>query len=159
VGVEVEEGVPERPLVSYALLAATFNSAFAAALYKAHRDGKVPDRIAAGDLILIGVATHKLSRLLTKEAVTGFVRTPFTRYEGRAGKAEVSEAPQGRGLRRAIGELLTCPYCIGQWIAGGFMAGQMFAPRHTRVVSGMYTALAISDGLHMAYLAGKQATE
>ena len=30
--------------------------------------GRFPMRIAAGDLILIGVATHKLSRLLTKEA-------------------------------------------------------------------------------------------
>lgn len=34
-------------------------------------------------------------------------------------------------MRRAVGQLLTCPYCIGQWVAGGFTLGLVAAPRPT----------------------------
>jgi hypothetical protein len=148
-----------RPLANYALLAGVFNAAFAAALVKADRDGKIPDRIAPQDIVIIGVATHKLSRLITKDSVTGFVRAPFTRYQRHSGKGEVEEKARGRGIRRAIGELLICPYCMGQWVSGAFTAGMLLAPRHTRVVGSMFTALAISDALQMAYVAGKHSTE
>jgi hypothetical protein len=147
-----------RPLANYALLAGIFNAGFAAALVKADRSGRVPDRVTPQDIVLMGVATHKVSRLVTKDAVTGFARAPFTRYKGRSGKGEVEEAPKGRGLRRAIGELLVCPYCMDQWVAGAFTAGMLLAPRHTRVVASMFAALAISDGLQMAYVAGKHST-
>ena len=148
-----------RPLANYALLAGIFNAGFASALVKADRDGKVPERIAAEDVLLVGIATHKLSRIVTKEAVTGFARAPFTRYKGSSGKGEVEEVPKGRGLRRTVGELLTCPYCMDQWIAGAFTAGMLLAPRRTRVVASMFASLAISDGLQMAYVAGKHSTE
>ena len=42
--------------------------------------------------------------------MTSFLRSPFTRYTGEAQPSEVSEEPRGRGLRRAVGELLVCPY-------------------------------------------------
>jgi len=156
---DAHEHRDRRPLANYALLAGVFNTAFASALVKADREGKVPERIPAQDILLVGVATHKLSRIITKESVTGFARAPFTRYKGGSGKGEVEEAPKGRGLRRAVGELLTCPYCMDQWISGAFTAGMLLAPRHTRVVASMFASLAISDGLQMAYVAGKQSTD
>ena len=70
---------------------------------------ELPERPRAADLLLAGVATHKLSRLLTKDRVTSFIRAPFTRYEQPAGHGEVEEEPRGSGLRLAIGELLVCP--------------------------------------------------
>jgi hypothetical protein len=148
-----------RRLANYALLAGIFNAGFASVLVKADRDGKVPERIAAEDVLLVGIATHKLSRIITKESVTGFARAPFTRYKGRSGKGEVEEAPKGSGLRRAIGELLICPYCMDQWLAGAFTAGMLLAPRRTRVVASMFASLAISDGLQMAYVWGKHSTD
>lgn len=104
-----------------------------------------------GDLALITFATHKLSRLITKERVTSALRAPFTRYQGEAGPGEVEESPRGQGLRRAIGELFVCPYCIATWIASGFAAGLVVAPRATRLIAATLTAVLGSDVLQIAY--------
>lgn len=138
-----------RPLGSYALLTATFNAVFATALYVA-RD-RLPERIAAKDLALMAVGTHKLSRVITKDRVTSGLRAPFTEFQGDAGPAEVEERARGRGLRRAVGELLVCPYCLDQWIAGGFVAGIVLAPRPTRTVASLFAVAAGSDVLQHGY--------
>jgi hypothetical protein len=103
------------------------------------------------DLVLATVATHKLSRLIAKDRVTSGVRAPFTRFQGDGGPGEVEEAARGRGLQRAIGELLICPYCLGMWIAAGFAAGLLVAPRATRWVASVFTVLFGSDLLQIAY--------
>jgi hypothetical protein len=107
--------------------------------------------MAPGDLALITVATHKASRLVAKDRVTSSVRAPFTRFEGDAGPGEVSEEARGSGLRRAIGELVICPYCIGLWIASAFAAGLVVAPHATRWVASVLSAMFGSDLLQIAY--------
>jgi hypothetical protein len=145
-----------RPLGGYAVLSSTFGAAFAAFLASANRSGRMPERIGAGDLVLVGVATHKVSRLVSKDVVTSFLRAPFTRFKEETGKGEVEEESRGSGLRRAVGELVSCPYCMGQWVAAGFTAGMVFAPRSTRTIAGMYTALTVSDFLQIAYKAAEE---
>lgn len=146
----------DPPLGSYAALTAVFNAALGAALVSAGRRGRLPERPAAGDLLLAGVATHKLSRLIGKDRVLSFARAPFTRYEGTAGPSELSETPRGHGPRRALGELLSCPYCIGQWVAGGMVAGLLHAPRTTRAVASVYALLTVSDFLQLAWKAAEE---
>ena len=51
-----------------------------------------------------------------------------------------------------------CPYCVAQWIAAGFTVGFVRAPRLTRLLAGMYTMYAISDGLQFVYLAADEKT-
>jgi uncharacterized protein DUF1360 len=143
-----------RPLGGYAVLSGTLAAAFAGALAGA----QLPERLAGRDIVLAGVATHKLSRLLAKDKVTSFLRAPFTRFQEPAGKGELEEQPRGSGLRLATGELLVCPYCVAQWIAAGFAVGYVRAPRLTRLLAGMYTAYAISDALQFAYLAAEERT-
>jgi hypothetical protein len=128
----------------------------AAGLAGARRAGyELPERIDGRDLVLAGVATHKLSRLLAKDRITAFARAPFTEFERPGGPAEVEERPRGRGLRRAIGELLVCPYCLGMWISGGFHLGLVAAPRATRFAASVLTGLTISDFLQVAYKAAE----
>lgn len=104
-----------RPLLSYAAFVALFNALFAWFLLVTRRgDRRLPDHFGIGDLLLLTVATHKLSRLLAKDWVTSFLRAPFVRYKRSSRPGEVEEEPRGAGLRLALGELLTCPFCLGQ---------------------------------------------
>lgn len=150
-------GSERPPLGGYALMTSTFAAGLAGALLAARRSGRgLPPEIRPVDVVLTGMATHKLSRLITRDKVTGFVRAPFTRLQGRAGHAEVDEAPRGTGLQRAVGELLACPYCLAQWIAGTFTVGHVFAPRLTRLLTAMWTAHAIADAAQLAYSAAER---
>ena len=142
------------PLAAYATFATVFHGAMAAAVAVARRSGRdLPERVESGDIVLIGTASYQLSRLITKKKVTAFVRAPFTELEGKGGPAELEEKPRGTGLRRALGELLVCPYCLGLWASGGFHVGLLFAPRTTRFSASVLGAMAISDFLQVAYKA------
>jgi hypothetical protein len=108
---------------AYATFVAAYSSAVAAYLALYRRSGRrLPEGPSAGDMALLGTATFKLSRLIAKDKVTSFLRFPFTRYKGNAPGPEVSEEPRGEGLRRRVGELISCPFCVGQW-AGTAVGG------------------------------------
>ncbi|MFS8103388.1 DUF1360 domain-containing protein [Lentzea alba] len=143
----------DRPLPGY-LLAIGSYAALAGVVSATGRlaGARLPERFSLADTALVSVATHKASRLLTKEAVTSPLRAPFTRYEQPAGHAELKESPRSdHPARHAIGELLTCPFCAGVWIASGLTAGLVLAPRLTRLVSTVLTVVAASDSLNLVY--------
>lgn len=146
----------ERPLGAYAALVGTFATSLVASIALLKASGReLPDRTRPGDIVLIGVATHKLSRLIAKDRVTSFLRAPFTRFQESSGQGEVEEEPYGQGLRLAIGELLVCPYCLTTWVAAGFTLGELAAPRSTRLLRSILVAQTISDFLQAAYRAAE----
>jgi len=149
---EYAPGGEERPLGSYLVLLASYG-ALAGSLSAAIRARRrpLPERIGAGDIALLGVATHKIARMLAKDPVFSSVRAPFARFEGTSGPAELRESPRGHGLRHALGELFTCPFCLGQWVATGLTAGMVLAPRTTRITSAVFAAVTVSDTLQLAY--------
>lgn len=140
------------PLRGYAGVIATFSSIGAAALAVAARRG-LPERIGLSDLALLSVATHHAARLVTKDKVTSVARAPFTEYEGSGDPGEVEEHARGHGVQKAVGELLTCPYCIGQWIALAGVTGVVLAPRTTRTVASVLAVSAVSDYLQVVHRA------
>lgn len=89
--------------------------------------------------------------------MTSPLRAPFTRFKGRSGEAELAEQVRGTGPRKAVGELITCPFCVGQWVATGFVFGLVLAPRSTRLAASVFTALAGADFLQFAYAKTQQA--
>jgi len=120
------------------------------------RGVRLPDRFTVQDTVLLCLATHKASRLLTKEAVTSPLRAPFTTYEESTGEAEVNESVRGSGARHAIGELVTCPFCLGVWIASGLTAGLVLAPKVTRLATAALTAIGVSDMAQLLYDGAKK---
>lgn len=149
-------GRDEAPMAAYAGLVGVFLAIFGGFLAlsrSVRRD--VPLEVPVRDLLLLGVATHKLTRLLALDWVTSFIRAPFSSYQESVGAGEVTEMPRGSGLRRALGELLTCPYCTGQWVAAFLAYGLVLAPAITRFVASVLVMLAISDWLHWIYHALK----
>jgi hypothetical protein len=148
-----DEGPPLGP---YAAVIAVFNALFATALLAVKRSGReLPERVAERDVLAIGIASHKLSRLIAKDRVTSPLRAPFTEYEEEGGPAEVEEASRGSGLRKAIGDLLICPFCLGLWVVAAFSIGLLAAPRLTRFVAALLSALTVSDFLQIAYKAAE----
>lgn len=119
----------------------------------------LPARIEPWDVALVALATHKLGRLLAKDPVTSPLRAPFTRFRGQSGPAELAEEVRHEPIRHGIGELVTCPFCLGQWIATGFTAGLVLAPRATRLVAATFASLAGADLLQFAYSGAEQAVE
>jgi hypothetical protein len=142
----------ERPLGGYASLTGLFLSLCGAFGVWLRRSGRqLPEHVPAGDFALLTVATHKTSRLISKDRVTSTVRAPFTRFQDDAGAGEVNEAARGHGLQRAIGELLVCPYCLDLWIATAFTAGLLVSPRATRWIAFILSAVSGADVLQIAY--------
>jgi hypothetical protein len=151
-----------RPLDGYVLAMGAFGTLAASLAAAAKITGRtVPERPAVADVVLISIATHKLSRLLAKDSVTSPLRAPFTRYAEPAGAAELNEEVRDQGslVRHGIGELITCPFCLAVWVATGLVGGLVLAPRLTRLASATLTATAVSDFLQMAYDVAKHAAE
>ncbi len=147
----------QMPTRDYAALTAIFNGAIAAALLgRKWSNEPLPKRIDPQDLVLFSLATQKLSRVITKGKVTTALRAPFTEIEGKGGAGELEERARGRGLQRAIGELLTCPFCIGTWIASGFIYGSLFSPRPTRTVASIFAVAGVADFLQQLYVKSQE---
>jgi hypothetical protein len=149
----------DRPLEGYALVMTVFAALVAGAVGLARLTGRrLPPTVGPWDVVLLAAGTHKLSRTISKDAVTAPLRAPFTRYSGRGGPAEVTEEVRAAtGLRHSLGELLTCPFCLDVWISTGFAIGWVFAPRATRLVAATLTALTGADFLQLAYARAQQA--
>ena len=141
-------------LSSYGVLAGVFNAIFALFLLLTRRTGKsLPERVDARDIALLGMATHKLSLVGAEDAVTSPLRAPFTELQEKQSPKNVDEKPRGTGLRRSLGELVTCKFCVGQWVASFFTYGLVFAPAVTRLVASIFAIVALSDHLHQTYKA------
>jgi len=147
-------GTESPPFGTYALLSSGFVATVGAFVFARRRNDALPEIVPTRDLALMGAAAFKLSRLLTKEKVAAFIRAPFTEYQGKGdAPGEVEEKVRGTGPQAAIGQLLTCPYCIGMWIVSAFTVGFVTAPRETRLVTSLLSALGLSDFLQVGYRA------
>jgi hypothetical protein len=153
---EEKEECDERLLAEYASLMAFYLASAATLSGVALKKGLLPRRFGLFDLTLLGVATHKLSRLIAKDRVTGIIRAPFVSYIRSVGAGEVEEEPRGRGIQRGIGNLISCPYCMGPWCATALAFGFVFSPKVTRFFAAILASVTMSDFLHRAYLAAKE---
>jgi len=152
-------GDDDRPLGGYVVVMAVFAALVSGAAGLALASGRrLPPGVGPWDVLLLAAGTHKLSRTLTKDAVTSPLRAPFAHYKETGGPAEVMEEVRSTsGLRHSIGELITCPFCLDVWIATGFTIGLVFAPRLTRLIVTALTAVTGADFLHLLYAKAQQA--
>lgn len=150
-----------QPVGSHAAMLGIYLVLLAIATLIARATGReLPAHLSVKDLVTVALGTHKISRTITKESVTSPLRAPFTEHHGAGGPAEVMDEPRGEdGMRHAVGELLTCPFCLDVWIVSAFGLGLVAAPRLTRLVAGSFSALAGADFLQLAYARAQQAAQ
>jgi hypothetical protein len=150
----------ERPLGAYAELVGLYHLAFVMFVAAARATRRpLPQRVSWGDILLVGVATFKMSRLVAKDLVVSPLRAPFSRFEGMEGEGEVKEKPRGTGRQLALGELLTCPFCMATWVAAFLAYGLVLAPHLTRFIASIFTAQSVADFLQLAYGAAAKGVE
>jgi hypothetical protein len=145
-------------LTEYATMLGFYLTSVAVLTGFAKGQGRLKRKFGLLDLALLGIATHKLSRIIAKDRITSILRAPFVSYIRGAGAGEVEEEPRGRGFQRGIGHLISCPYCTAPWSATALAFGFLFAPRVTRFFAGILVSVAMSDFLHRAYLAARENT-
>jgi hypothetical protein len=85
------------------------------------------------DLVLLILATFRLGRLIAYDVVMEPLRRPFARTVPDVTGAGESVEPRGTGVRRALGQLLSCPICAGTWVAAVLVYGLYAIPGPTRV--------------------------
>jgi hypothetical protein len=159
--VEAYQGDHLRPLRGYLIALAAYGTVVLASAFLAATTGReLPPRWQIQDLIIAALGSHKLSRIVSKSAVTSPLRAPFAQYAGTAGPSEVDEETRRSSpLRHSLGELLTCPFCLDVWVLTVTAIGLLFAPRLTRFIAGGLAALAGADFLQLAYARAQQAAE
>lgn len=138
------------PYAAYAGIMGTFLAGVGVVSAVAARRQRPLEAPRAIDLALLGLATFKGARTIARDRVTSFVREPFV--EGEAYDGE-QERPAGEGLRRALGELVTCTRCVGTWIAAGLGATTILAPRTGRLLTSILAAGALNDWLLAGFAA------
>lgn len=107
------------------------------------RDEQV--RVEPFDLVLLGLATYRTGRLVAYERVAAPLREPVTTTVPDGSGAGETVVATGDGWRWALGELVSCPVCIGTWAAAGLVAGLHLAPRPTRVYLAVMSATGVAQ--------------
>lgn len=152
IAAEYESGREARPIGGYLRAMATYGTLVSGLTAVGRARGvRLPDRVPLNDLALLGVATFRGSRILAKSAVTSPLRALFTEFAGPGGPGEVQEDVTAEGHLHAVGELLTCPFCLGQWVGTVMVAAYLADPRRTRWIAATLATAATSDALQLAY--------
>ncbi|MCG6495657.1 DUF1360 domain-containing protein [Kitasatospora sp. A2-31] len=149
----------EQPIAGYLAAVAAYLGITGLLAAVARRTGRPLPEPGPWDVLLTAGAVHRLSRLVAKDPVTSPFRVPFTRFRGQGGPAELAEEARGTGARRVVGELITCPFCTGLWIATGLTGAAVLAPGPTRLVCSGLTALTVADLLHFVRVGLQKATD
>ncbi|MDL4841153.1 DUF1360 domain-containing protein [Aquibacillus rhizosphaerae] len=80
-------------------------------------------------LALLGLAAFRLTRLIVFDEITSFLRAPFHKVEEELledGSVEEVIYIRGKGLRKFVGELLSCHWCTAIWSAAFLYMGYTF---------------------------------
>ena len=140
----------QAPHGAYAAIMGAFVTGLAGAGMLAKALGRDPLEHRPLDLVMLGAATFKAARTISRDEVTSFLREPFVQGEAHEGGEEPVESGD---IRQAIGELVTCSRCIGTWVAAGLTGTQVIAPRFGRILTWTLAAAGMNDFLQAGFAA------
>jgi hypothetical protein len=97
------------------------------------------------DLLLLGLSSFRLGRMIAFEGVAAPLREPFTDTLDDSSGAGQTVVASGQGWRHVMGELVSCPICIGTWVAAFLVYGLHLLPRPTRVVLAIMSTTGVAE--------------
>jgi hypothetical protein len=137
------ESEPKTQPADYAAINLVWVS-LVAGLLAGTRGRASKDPISNRELIPISAATFAVSKAVARERIGTWVREPFVdETEG--------QRPKGRGLRRALGELVTCTRCVGTWSALAVVGLRVAHPEAGRTVTMILASSAANDWLQAGF--------
>ncbi len=129
----------ERSYVSYTLLILLYQALFGGFLMLYRRWRHPLEQITPLDLTLLGLATMRLSKLVSEDEITAVLREPLI------DESSGTKQPKGHGVRRSLGKLVLCPTCTGTWAAAFLSYALHLSPRYARPFLAMMAASGISQ--------------
>lgn len=117
------------------------------------RNDHIERPLSWSDMLLLGVATHKISRIIAQDRVTSPIRAPFEEngHEPEAVSPVLVTHPVLQSFRNSVGELLTCPYCLAPWVSLTLHLTHFRFPQLSREVGSIFAVVSISDFINRAY--------
>jgi hypothetical protein len=137
---------PPTDAFDYAAINAVYAALFAGVIY-ATRERAREEPIRLHELVPMSAATFALAKVIAREKVGSWLREPFVEHEDGVPK------PEGRGLRRAVGELVTCTRCVGAWSALGVVGLRLAYPDAGRNVANVLAVSGANDWLQAGFKA------
>jgi hypothetical protein len=135
----------ETEPADYATLNVVYGALLAGLIVATRKRAQSQEPIPAIELVPISAATFALAKVIAREKIGSWVREPFVEEDS------TQSRPRGRGLRRAVGELVTCTRCVGAWSALGVVGLRVVEPRSGRIVTNVLAASAANDWLQAAF--------
>ncbi len=138
----------EQRATKLTLMALFFGILGTFSLRAVHRDRDL--QLSPFDLLLLGLASFRTGRMIAYERVAQPLRAPFTvtKPDDTGAGETVVAVERGSGVRRAIGELVSCPICVGTWVAAGLVYGLHLLPRPTRVYLAVMSTTGVAEVLY-----------
>lgn len=150
-----EQGRRPLPLRGYAMLLGIYATSSVSLFWWAHRRGRLLKRVPLADLGVLAVGSHTLARMASKDRVTTVLRRPFTEYQGtqhaKPGEADERARHDHGPLRQAVGELLTCPFCMTTWATSALFASYLADRRLGRSIAALLSTVSAAEMMQSAY--------
>lgn len=99
-------------------------------------------------VMLIGLASFRLTRLLVFDKITEFIRSPFLDESVEVdehGDEVIYLTPKPSGIKKWLGELLTCYWCAGIWSSLFLVAIVLSLPSVGEIIILVLAAAAIAS--------------
>jgi Protein of unknown function (DUF1360) len=100
------------------------------------------------ELLMLGLASFRIGRMVAYEGVTAPLREPFTRTQLDDSGAGQTVVATGQGARFVLGQLVSCPICIATWVAAGLVYGLQLLPRPTRLLLAIMSTVGVAQLCH-----------
>jgi hypothetical protein len=107
-------------------------------------------RISPYDLALLGLSAYRTGRLVAYERIAQPLRETVTVTQPDFTGVGETVVAKGHGLQRAVGELISCPMCVGTWAAAVMVYGLHFTPQPTRVFLSIMGATGAAELMYEA---------
>ena len=104
--------------------------------------------ITVFEFILLSLATFRITRLIVFDTIITFIRKPFHEIIEEVnddGTTATYLQIKGTGIKFWIGELLSCYWCVGVWVAAILLTSYIFLPIATSVIVYIFAIAAVAS--------------